>query len=191
MIMLKLTYNAASACVQCSTVESRPTEATQICGVQYSIPNRFLIGTPKQLEIGVNRTKRNTAVISNRDKNTTPSNAICPLIEGLAGGPSASRSGRHRRPGLSHHHLSSASPIPIQKTLSLSSASRARHTPFLIVNPKRLKIAVSQRKQNTEVISGNNILDSVGPLCYYLACEERHEEAQNTSASHHPLRGRR
>jgi hypothetical protein len=155
--MLELTYNkAASAYLQSATVESRPTEATQICGVQYSIPNRFLTGTPKQLEIVATHTKQDTEVISNRDTNTTPSNAICPLIVGLAGAPSASRSGRNRRAGLSHHHLSNASPIPNQQTLSFSPPNRARLTPFLIVNPKRLEIAVTQRKQNMEVISNRN-----------------------------------
>jgi hypothetical protein len=151
--MLQLTYNAASACVQCSTVESRPTEATQICGVQYSIPNRFLTGTPKQLEIAVTRTKQNTEVISNRDTNTTPPNAIRPSIAGLVGAPSASRSGRDRRAEPSHHRLSHGAPIPNQQIPSLSLPYRARHTPFLIVSPKRLKIAVTFRKQNTEVIS--------------------------------------
>jgi len=157
MVMLELTYNkAASANRQRSTVESRPKEATQICGVQYSIPNRFLTGTPKQLEIVATRTKQNTEVVSNRDTNTTPSNAICPLIVRLAGAPSASRSGRDTQAGLSHHHFSGATLITNQQTLSLSSPYRARQTPFLIVNPKRLKIAVTQRKQITEVISNRN-----------------------------------
>jgi hypothetical protein len=151
--MLKLTYNAASACVQCSTVESRPTVATQICGVQYSIPNRFLTGTPKQLEIAVTHTKQNTEVTSNLDTNTTPSNAIRPSIVRLAGAPSASQSGRDTRAGLSHHHFSRTAPVPNQQTLLFSPPNRARRTPFLIVSSKRLKIAVSQRKQNTEVIS--------------------------------------
>ena len=139
-----------------ATVESRPTEATQICGVQYSIPNRFLTGTPKQLEIGVNRTKQNTAVISNRDTNTTPSNAIRPSIVGLAGAPSASRSGRDTRAGFSHHHVTRGTPIAGPQTPSLSSPYRARQTPFLIVSPKRLKIAVTRRKQNTKAISNRN-----------------------------------
>jgi hypothetical protein len=34
----------------------------------------FLIGTPKQLEIGVTHTKQSAEAISNRDKNTTRSN---------------------------------------------------------------------------------------------------------------------
>jgi hypothetical protein len=152
--MLELTYNkGASVSGQWASVDSRGTEPTQTCGVQYSIPNRFLTGTPKQLEIAVTRTKQNTAVISNRDTNTTPPNAICPLIVGLAGAPSASRSGRHRRAGLSHLHLSSAASIHNPQTPSLSPSYRARHTPFLIVSPKRLRIAVSQGKQNTDVIS--------------------------------------
>jgi hypothetical protein len=141
MIMLELTYNkAASACRQWAAVESRPTEATQICGVQYSIPNRFLTGTPKQLEIAVTRTKQNTEVISNRDTNTTPSNAFS----------------RSTLTGLSQRQLSRAAPIPNQQTLSLSPPYRARQTPFLIVTPKRLEIAVTHRKQNIEVISNRN-----------------------------------
>jgi hypothetical protein len=150
MIMLELTYKAG---LQWAPVDSRGIKPTQICGVQYSIPNRFLTETPKQLEIAVTHTKQNTEVISNRDTNTTPSNAIRPLIVGLADAPSASRSGRNRRAGLSHHHLSRTALMPNQQTPSLSSPYRARRTPFLIVSPKRLKIAVSQRKQNTEVIS--------------------------------------
>src|ERR1700683_3504361 len=41
---------------------------TQICGVQYSISDRFLIDTPKRLEIDATRTKQSSQVISNRYK---------------------------------------------------------------------------------------------------------------------------
>jgi hypothetical protein len=41
---------------------------TQICGVQYSLSDRFLIDTPKRLEIAVTRRKQSSQVISNRYK---------------------------------------------------------------------------------------------------------------------------
>ncbi len=125
----------------------------QICGAQYSIPNRFLIGTPKQLEIAVTLGKQNTAVVSNRDTNTTPSNAIRPSLVGLAGAPSASRSGRDRRAGFSQRALSRAARKPNQQTFSPSPQSRARQTPFLIGTPKRLKIAATPTKQSSRSIS--------------------------------------
>ena len=46
-----------------------------------------------------------------------------------------------------------------------TTAAEAVRVPFLIDRPKRLKIAVTQTKQMTEVISGNNILDSVRRFC--------------------------
>jgi len=142
--MLELMYNkVASDYLQWAPVDSRAMETTQICGVQHSISNRFLTGTPKQLEIAATRTKQNTEVISNRDTNTTLSSALSRLI--LA--------------GLSQRRLSRAAPIPNQQTLSLSSPNRARHTPFLIVISKRLEIAVTHRKQNTAVISNRIKID--------------------------------
>ncbi len=113
----------------------------------------ILIGTPKQLEIALTRTKQNTAVISNRDTNTTPPNAIRASLVGLAGAPSASRSGRERRVGFSQHQLSRATRIPNQQTPSLSPPSRVIQTPFLIGTPKRLKITATPRKQSSRATS--------------------------------------
>jgi hypothetical protein len=42
---------------------------TQICGVQYSIPNRFRIDTPKRLKIAATQRKQSSRLISNRYKN--------------------------------------------------------------------------------------------------------------------------
>ena len=42
---------------------------TQICGVQYPIPNRFRIDTPKRLKIAATQRKQSSRVISNRYKN--------------------------------------------------------------------------------------------------------------------------
>jgi len=97
----------------------------------------ILTGTPKQLEIAPTYTKQSTEVISNRDTNTTPSNALRRLT--LA--------------GLSQRRFSRAAPIPSRRPLSLSLRFRARQTPFLIVSPKRLKFAVTHTKQKTEIIS--------------------------------------
>jgi hypothetical protein len=47
---------------------SRGTLAPQICGVQYSIANRFLIDRQKRLEMAATHRKQSSRVISNRYK---------------------------------------------------------------------------------------------------------------------------
>jgi hypothetical protein len=131
-----------------------------------------LTGTPKQLEITVTHRKQNVELISNRDTNTTPSNALNrPILS-----------------GLSQRRLSRA-PISNQQSHSPSLPFRARHTPFLIVSPKRLEIAVSHRKQNTEVISNRMKIDplpnAIERLCGRLAQEydERQNRGQDSRAT--------
>jgi hypothetical protein len=97
----------------------------------------ILTGTPKQLEIAVTHTKQNIEAISNRDTNSTTSNAF--RGSNLAG--SSQRRIYRAAP--------TANPQPPQQSLRF----RARLTPFLIVSPKRLKFAVTHTKQKTEVIS--------------------------------------
>jgi hypothetical protein len=48
---------------------ARARRGTQICGLQYSIPNRFRIDTPKRLKIAATQRKQSSQVISNRYKN--------------------------------------------------------------------------------------------------------------------------
>ena len=133
----------------------------------------ILTGTPKQLEIAVTRTKQNTEVISNRDTNTTPSKAF-------------SRSILSRLP---QPRLRRAARIPNRQTLSLSPPYRARQTPFLIVSPKRLKIAVSYRKQNTEVISNHikigHFRNAIENLCrrFGQQFDERQNRGQDARAT--------
>ena len=133
-----------------------PLNSTSLVSPIYSyIYGRYCVKyiLPKQLEIAATRTKQSTAVISNRDTNTTPPNAIRPLIVGLAGAPSASRSVRDTRVRFPRRQLSRAASLPNHQTRSLATPNRARHTPFSNRESKRLEIAVSQRKQNTELIS--------------------------------------
>ncbi len=144
----------------------------------------ILTGTPKQLEIAVTHRKQNVELISNRDTNTTPSNAFS----------------RSNLAGFSQRRPSRA-PISNQQSLSPSLPFRARHTPFLIVSPKRLEIAVSHRKQNTEVISNRMKIDPfrnvIERLCGRSAqeCNERQNREQDARAtkgtadsSRHPRR---
>jgi DNA end-binding protein Ku len=135
----------------------------------------ILSGTPKQLEIAVTRTKQNTEVISNRDTNTTPSNAL--------GGCGKSQNRRHDCVYAFSRKLFSQSNLA-----GLSQRHRARHTAFLIVSPKRLEIAVSQRKQNTEVISNrmkiDPLLNATERLCEHFAqeCDEGQDREQDARA---------
>jgi hypothetical protein len=84
----------------------------------------ILTGTPKQLEIAPTYTKQSTEVISNRDTNTTPSNALRRLT--LA--------------GLSQRRFSRAAPIPSRNTLNptqglaLSALATLASPPQLVAN---------------------------------------------------------
>jgi hypothetical protein len=69
----------------------------QICGVQYSIPNRFRIDTPKRLKIAATQRKQSSRIISNRYKKTGVCNA---RLEAVPVAPDTSFPLRAGRPAL-------------------------------------------------------------------------------------------
>jgi hypothetical protein len=85
--LLVVTGRTKSSALPALSLEGNPSVA---------VKGQFLTGTPKQLEIHVTHTKQNTEVVSNRDTNTTPPNAIegirtarAPALVGLVVRPAA------------------------------------------------------------------------------------------------------
>jgi uncharacterized protein YecE (DUF72 family) len=108
----------------------------------YQLP-RFSNCHTKLLEITATQTKQTTETISNRYKIATPHRAM---------------SGRLRRAGILPAFLTFS---PSKKICNIPLRFQTTRSPFLIGTPKRLEIAVTLTKQNTEGISNR---DKIRPL---------------------------